>query len=319
MDLGVFGHGYLLIGCLIVVGAGLLVLALTLNHRLAASVRNEDRHQEKRLEYQRNTVSQLGMLLVGIGVSLFIFYFQQDFQNQRKREGEIEQVLAKLASRVGRAAADLEFLPEYDEILDRGGPYVDPDYGGANPAVTASGADLAKLVDELRLIERDVGLNIFGDLGFSSDLQGSPLMTEFDPAVWLSMHRDENELRYAVAQLAADYQDLSDVIGGAEPLAAVADPVKGPKVKQEVLDVLYDLDLLRDRSRRVVARACWFVSQGRDFVSLHPMDEVRRRYRSHAEWIEQARIHISPYSVGGINCFDMLSYEAPAAAPPTPQ
>ena len=136
-------------------------------------------------------------------------------------------------------------------------------------------------------------------------------MTEIGPAVWFAMHLDENDLRYAVTQLAADYKDLADTIGDAEPLLAVSDPATAGKIKREVLDVLYDLDLLRDRSRRALARACWFISHDRSFVLLHPIEEIRRRYPSHIEWIEQARRFISAFSVGGENCFDMLSYRVP--------
>jgi hypothetical protein len=314
MNIGVFGHGYQLIGSLILAGVGLLVVSLGLNRQIEASVRNEVRHQEKRYEYYRSTATQLGMLLIGIGVSLFVFFVQQHYQDERQREGEIRQVLAKLASRVGRASAHLEFLPEYDAILDDGGPYMNPEDGGNNRAVTASGADLAKQVQELRLVERDVPHNDFGDLDFSTDLQGSPLLTELDPAVWFTMHRDESELKYAIVQLSADFKDLHAAVGDADPVQAVADAATAAKVKQEVLDVLYDLDLLRDRSRRVFARACWFMSQGRDFVSLHPMEAIRKRYKSHQEWIEQAKLLISPYRVGGENCFAMLSYKEPGAA-----
>src|SRR5690606_2852457 len=102
--------------------------------------------------------------------------------------------------------------------------------------------------------------DIFSNLEFSADLQNSPLMPEIDPAVWFAMHRDENDLRYAAVQLAADYRDLADAIGGADPAMAVRDPAAAPAIKREVLDVLYDLDLLRDRSRRIVARACWFLA-----------------------------------------------------------
>ena len=90
-------------------------------------------------------------------------------------------------------------------------------------------------------------------------------------------------------------------------MAAISDPESGPLVKREVLDILYDMDLLRDRSRRALARACWFVSQDRDFVELHPLQENSRRYTSHIAWIEQARI-FSRFSVGGENCFDILSF-----------
>ena len=318
MQLGADGHGYLLIVGLVAVGVALLVLALLLDQRMTYATKVGIAPREKHLEFHRGVATQLGMLLVGIGVSLFIFFFQQDYQNRRRRDDEIEQVLAKLASRVGRASADLEFLPEYDALLDRGGPYVSPEHGGSNLAILASGSDLAKQVEDIRLIERDVSLEIFGDLSFSLDLQGSPLMTEIDPTLWFTMHRDENELRYAVAQLAADYKDLGRVLGDDEATQILSDQALSAKVKHEVMDILYDLDLLRDRSRRALARACWFVSQDRNFVSLHPIEEVRRRYNSHAEWIEQARRHISPFSVGGVNCFDMLSYKPAAASASAP-
>ena len=313
-----FGHGYQLIGSLILLGASFLVISVVLNRRIAMIVLKEEPHLEKIYEFYRNTLTQLGVLLIGIGVSLFIYFVQQNYENQRRRDAEIQQVLAKLQSRIGDAAATLESLPEYDAILDKGGPYIDPDNGGKNLAVTASGAELAKQIGELRLVERDVATDDFKNLHFSADLQGSPLMTEIDPAVWLTMHRDENELRYAVTQLSADYKDLDAAMGGASAIEAVSDAAVADKVKREVLDILYDLDLIRDRSRRVLARACWFVSQGRDFVSLHPIEAIRQRYKSHLEWIEQARLHISPYSVGGENCFDMLSFGRPSPVPPPP-
>jgi hypothetical protein len=319
MELGIpLGHSYLLIGGLVLVGAGLIIISIALNRRLAASVRADKRDYEKLIEYYRNTATQLGVLLIGVGVSLFIFFFQQNYQDQRRHDAEIQQVLAKLASRIGRAAAVLEFVPQYDAILDDGGPYMNPEDGGNNRAVTAIGPDLVKQIAQIELVERDVPLADFGDLYFSTDLQGSPLIMEVDPALWLIMNRDESDLRYAVTQLTADYKDLAAELKGADPAAAVADSATAGKVKHEVLDILYDLDLLRDRSRRLFARACWFLSQGRNFVSLRPIQEIGQHYKSHREWIEKARPFMSPYSVGGDSCFDMLSFReaAPALAIP---
>ena len=121
MNLGAFDHGYLLIGGLIVVGVALFLSALVLNRRLALSIRNEDRHQEKRQEYLRNTLTQLGVLLLGIGVSLFIFYFQQDFQERRRRHAETEVVLAKLASRLGRGRPTSGFFRNMTRSLTTAG------------------------------------------------------------------------------------------------------------------------------------------------------------------------------------------------------
>ncbi|TIP78463.1 MAG: hypothetical protein E5X60_39710, partial [Mesorhizobium sp.] len=118
------GQGYFLIGGLILVGAGLLILSLIVNSRVAHSVRHDMRHREKLLEYYRNIFSQLGVILIGIGVSLFIFFFQQNYQDQRKRETELQLVLAKLAARIARGAAVVEYLSEFDALLDDGGPYI---------------------------------------------------------------------------------------------------------------------------------------------------------------------------------------------------
>jgi hypothetical protein len=51
MDFSAFpGHGYLLIGGLILVGAGLLIISLIVNSRVARSVRHDERHREKLFE-----------------------------------------------------------------------------------------------------------------------------------------------------------------------------------------------------------------------------------------------------------------------------
>lgn len=107
-----FGHGYQLIGSLILLGASFLVISVALNRRIAMIVLKEEPHLEKIYEFYRNTLTQLGVLLIGIGVSLFIYFVQQNYENQRRRDAEIQQVLAKLQSRIGDAAATLESLPQ---------------------------------------------------------------------------------------------------------------------------------------------------------------------------------------------------------------
>ena len=102
------GHSYLLIGGVILVGTGLLIISLIVNAWVAQNVRNDLRHREKLLEYYRNTVSQLGVILVGIGVSLFMFFFQQNYQDHRRREAELQQVLSRMAVRIARGAAAAE-------------------------------------------------------------------------------------------------------------------------------------------------------------------------------------------------------------------
>jgi hypothetical protein len=52
-------------------------------------------------------------------------------------------------------------------------------------------------------------------------------------------------------------------------------------IKREVLDVLWLLAWLRDRSRR----ARCFLSWGPKFFSLKPIDAVEAKYDSHHEWL----------------------------------
>lgn len=310
MDFRTFsGHGYLLIGGLILVGVGLLTISLIVNLRVAHSVRQDARHREKLLEYYRNTFSQLGVILIGIGVSLFIFFFQQNYQDHRRRETETQQVLAKLAAHVARGAAVAGSLAEFDTLLDDGGGgYIDPELGGKNNAISAQGAELAKQVAEILLVERDVDVQQFATLNLSRDFESSFVVNELNPTLWFNIVRDESEIRYASTQLALDYTDLQNAIGG-EPLdAAIANPENERKIKQEVLDILWDADLLRQRSRRFLGRACWLFSNGRDFVKLGPVDEIEADAKSHQEWIDRSKPFLRQLTPGSGDCFKLLRY-----------
>ncbi|RAZ84142.1 hypothetical protein DPM33_31950 [Mesorhizobium hawassense] len=302
------GHGYLLIGGLILVGAGLLILSLIVNLRVARSVRDDVRHREKLLEYYRNIFSQLGVILIGIGVSLFIFFFQQNYQDQRKRETELQQVLAKLAARIARGAPVMQSLDEFDELLDEGGPYLSPDLGGKNTAVSLQGTELGKQAAKILLVEHDVDIGEFEALNLSRDFEASFVVNELDPRLWFDIVRDESEIKYATTQLALDYKDLQQTIGGEPVGTVVADPEKERRIKQEVLDIFYDADLLRQRARRHLARACWLFGQGRGFVKAAPVDAIEADARSHQEWLDRSKPVLTQSSSGSGDCFKLLQY-----------
>lgn len=303
------GHGYLLIGGLILVGAGLLILSLIVNLHVAHSVRDDIRHREKLLEYYRNIFSQLGVILIGIGVSLFIFFFQQNYQDQRKRETELQQVLAKLAARIARGAPVIETLGEFDDVLDEGGAYVSPDLGGKNAAVSAQGSELGKQVTKILLVERDIDVRDFDILNLSRDFETTFVVNEIDPKLWFNIVRDESEIKYATTQLVLDYKDLQDAIGGEPVEAAVANPEKERKIKHEVLDIFYDADLLRLRSRQFLGRACWLFSKGRGFVSAASADAIEADARSHQEWIDRSKPVLAESKSGGSDCFRLLHHK----------
>ncbi|MER9966606.1 hypothetical protein [Mesorhizobium sp. M0060] len=307
MDLS-SGHGYLLIGGLILVGAGLLVLSLIVNLRVAHSVRDDVRHREKLLEYYRNIFSQLGVIMIGIGVSLFIFFFQQNYQDQRKRETELQQVLAKLAARIARGSAVVEALGEFDALLDDGGAYVSPELGGNNAAVSAHGTEVAKQVAQILLVERDVDVQGFDILNLSRDFEASFVVNEINTTLWFNIVRDESDIKYATTQIALDYKDLQDAIGGEPIEVAIANPEKERKIKQEVLDIFYDADLLRQRSRRFLGRACWVFSKGRGFVKLAPANEIEADARSHQEWIDRSKPLLTQATSGSGDCFKLVQF-----------
>ncbi|MER9655059.1 hypothetical protein NKJ26_16295 [Mesorhizobium sp. M0152] len=307
MDLST-GHGYLLIGGLILVGAGLLILSLIVNLRVARSVRDDVRHREKLLEYYRNIFSQLGVILIGIGVSLFIFFFQQNYQDQRRRETELQQVMAKLAARIARGTHVVGSLGEFDALLDKGGAYVSPELGGTNAAISAQGTELGKQVGEILLVERDSDVRDFDVLNLSRDLESSFVVNELDPTLWFDVVRDESEIKYATTQLALDYKDLHDAIGDELVEVAIANPETERKIKHEVLDIFYDADLLRQRSRRFLGRACWLFSHGRSFVGLAAVDEIEADARSHQEWIDRSKSLLTQAKSGSGDCFNLLQY-----------
>jgi len=306
------GHGYLLIGGLILVGTGLLIISLIVNLRVAHSVRDDMRHREKLLEYYRNIFSQLGVILIGIGVSLFIFFFQQNYQDQRRRETELQQVLAKLAARIARGAPLMQSLEEFDELLDEGGPYLSPDLGGKNTAVSLQGTELGKQAARILLVERDVDLGDFEVLNLSRDFESSFVVNELDPRLWFDIVRDESEIKYATTQLALDYKDLRDSIGGDPVELAVTNPDRQRKIKQEVLDIFYDADLLRQRARRHLGRACWLFSKGKGFVSMAPDDAIEADARSHQEWLDRSKPVLAQSKSGGGDCFKLLRYGRPS-------
>src|SRR3954451_4810539 len=143
------GHAYLLIGGLVLIGAGLMLVSLVVNRHVAKSALEDERHREKIYEYYRNTLAQLGIILIGIGISLFTFFFQQNYNDARARDTEIRRILSRIAVRVGRAAPEMESLAEFDPILYDRRPYTS-NSGGSSRAATVSPADLAHKIKQVQ-------------------------------------------------------------------------------------------------------------------------------------------------------------------------
>lgn len=302
-------RGYLFIAGLTLVGIVLIFLSLVINSHVAHNVRADLRHREKLLEYYRNTFSQIGVILIGIGVSLSVFYFQQAYQERSRRNAELQQIMAKMALQLARAAAQMSSLAEFDEILDRHGPYIDPSTGNTAAADRLQGAELSAEIAKIKLVEDDVDVRDLGLLDVSQIFETSFVVNEIDPALWFNIVRDEANIRYGVTQLAADYRDLDQALAGASGEAAAADPQKAAAARAQVLDIFYDIDLLRQSGRRLLARTCVMLSAGSGFTQMKPIDAIETDASTHAAWIAKARPELERRNVGSQNCFALLDYK----------
>ena len=75
------GSEHLLIGVLGAFGVVLLVISGFVHQQVHHHAASDDPRKEKRLEYYRNTFSQLGIILIGIGISLSIFFFEKRYED----------------------------------------------------------------------------------------------------------------------------------------------------------------------------------------------------------------------------------------------
>lgn len=301
-------RGYLFIAGLTATGVLLIFLSLVINARVAHNVQADLRHREKLLEYYRNTISQLGVILIGIGVSLSVFYFQQGYQERSRRNAEVQQILAKMSLQAARTAAEMPSLGEFDSLLDQDRPYQDPDTGDTHSADRLTGRVLADQIARIKLIEVDVNPRDLELMNISQIFENSFAVNEIDAALWFNIVRDESNIHYAVAQLASDYRDLHQALGDATPEAAAADPQRAAAVKREILDIYYDTDLLRQSGRRQLARLCWLLSAGPGFTRLTPVDEIEADQPTHQAWLARAKPVLQRFKVGSANCFEILGY-----------
>ena len=299
--------GFALIGFLVFLGAGLIVTSIVVNRRVGTSVAAGDRNREKVYEYARNTFSQLGVILLSIGVSLFIFFFQQNHLEQKRRQAELQNVTAQMSVRVSHVAATARWLGLFDEILDDGGPFRDSEIGGSNNAITAAGPDLVRQVERIEAIRREIDLEDFGEMGFSPDMETSEVINQMDPHLWFGMVDDERELEYAVEQVEGELADLDRALDDEPARAILTSPERHEAVKDAVLQLLPDMDLLRDRSRRLLGRGCWLLSNAPEFAALDPIEALEMRYETHQEWLDAAHEHLSEVSIGANGCYAILS------------
>ena len=75
----------------------------------------------------------------------------------------------------------------------------------------------ADQITKIRFMEDDVDARNLALLNVSQIFENSFVVNEIDPALWFNIVRDESNIRYAVAQLTADYRDLDQAMGGRDP------------------------------------------------------------------------------------------------------
>ncbi len=304
-------HGYLFIAGLMLVGLFLIFLSLVINSHVAHNIRADMRHREKLLEYYRNTISQVGIVLIGIGVSLSVYYFQQSYQERSRRNAELESIISHMALQLARGAAETYSLSKFDKLLDRNGPWQHPDAGSSHSADMLAGPELVNKIARIKAVQDDVDARHLALLNISKIFENSFVVNELEPALWFNIVRDESNIAFAAAQLTADYRDLDQELGGASGEAAVADPAKAKAVKAQVLDVLYDMELLRQSGRRLLARTCLMLAEGSGFTQMKPVYMIEADQPTHKAWLDKVQPLLKQHAIGSQNCFDVLGYTPP--------
>lgn len=304
-------HGYLFIAGLILVGLVLISLSLVINSHVAHNVRVDLRHREKLLEHYRNIFSQVGIISIGIGASLFVYYLQQSYQERSRRNAELENIISHMALQLARGAAETYSLGEFDKLLDHNGPWEDPDAGSSYTADMLDGPKLVDAIARIQGVEENVEAQNLALLNISKIFEKSFVVNELEPVLWFNIVRDDSNIVYAVTQLTADYRDLDQVLGGASSEAAVADPSKAKAIKVQLLDVLYDIELLRQSARRLLARTCLMLAEGSGFTQMKPVYTIETDQPTHKAWLEKVQPLLEQHAIGSKNCFEILGYVKP--------
>ncbi len=69
-------------------------------------------------------------------------------------------------------------------------------------------------------------------------------------------------------------------------------------MKQQVLDIYCDTDLLRQSGRRILQES-----------RMKPVDAIEAEEPTHQAWLERAQPALSNVTVGSQNCFALLGYK----------
>jgi hypothetical protein len=170
------------------------------------------------------------------------------------------------------------------------------------------------LADEVRRIKDvadEADTQNLALLDISKLFEGSSVVNDLEPALWFNIVRDESNIDYAVTQLTADYRDLDRALGESDTAAAVIDPTKAMVVKEQVLDILYDIELLRQSGRRLLARTCLMLAEGPDFRQMKTVHAIETDQMTHKDWLESVKPILEEHGVGSQNCFEVLGYTPP--------
>lgn len=304
-------QGYLFIAWLILVGLVMITLSLVINSHVAHSVLTDLRHREKMLEHYRNIFSQVGIIFISIGASLSVYYIQQSYQERSKRNAQLENIISHMALQLARGVVETHALGEFDKILDHNEPREGPDARSSRAADMVANAELVETIARIKDLQDDVEFQSLALLNISKIFENSFVVNELEPELWFNIVRDESNIVYAVSQLTADYRNLDQALGGAPSEAAMADPYKAKLIKEHVLDVLYDIELLRQSARRLLARTCLMLAEGTGFTQIKPVYTIEADQPTHKVWLENVQPLLKQYAIGSQNCFEILGYTNP--------
>lgn len=137
-----------------------------------------------------------------------------------------------------------------------------------------------------------------------SDFERPSSHVDLDPVLWFNMVKDGADLTYAIQQMEQDYGDLHRSIG--EGGACAPRRCAEPAIKQQVLDIFYDAELLRRRSRKLLASAP-AAEQGQRFHRRAAASPYRSRDCDTSGMADQARPFLATIKAAQHSCYDLLA------------
>lgn len=300
---------------LVVLGLVLLAISFWLNSTAMRLLRLGEVSRSKSVEFYRNTVLQSSLLIVGIAISIFVFYAQQNIQDDQKAQQEVEEFVLRLSIRVERASEFVRLIAQYDPLLDEEGPYTSIFTGASMGApISKMGVHLRSQIGRLFLIFRDI--DPVGEIVLfqvSNDLEksrsaGNSVSVDFAAGT----ADDEGQVKFAANRLSRNFKTLEGLIATQKTMS-FNDKIDESRAIVLVAEIVEALDILRWRARRIVARNCALVAtyleKKQALATIRLNGSLEQRFERHDDWLKGNYSYLSALKIGTSTCLQRLNYD----------